>query len=505
MKKNLFYYLFAVICSVTLFASCSDDDDPSYPIDEEIAGTYKGTLDITLSGLVVGKDLPKNITISKASNSSINLELKDFDFQGANLGTILISNCALSQNGTTYSFTGSQTLNLTGIGECDVTVEPSTIINGEAIVNLKIFAKQLGDNVTVVYKGSRLKGTESSEAKITSFTFDKKVAAVDSLVIGTPVIDEAAKTITFMVADTAKAEYLKILVPTIVVSDKATVTPGSGVSQDFNSSVKYTVIAENGTESVYTASISNSARLFDFEDWTVDTSQSVPENQYPIAIGGWASCNQAVLLIKAFGGFAIPSINYTGGFPVGKTEDAYLGNYAAKMESVDTQGSDNMLGQKVPKVTAGTLFLGSFNAMAALQDPMATTSFGVMYDKKPIEITGYFKYIAGTEFYNENGEKIDQKDECALSAVLYEVENEKETLNGSTIYTSNKIVATSMLTNAGTAEYTPFSLKLNYIKDYDPSKLYKLAIIFAASKDGAAYRAAIGSTLYVDEVAIINE
>ena len=27
MKKNLFYYLFAVICSVALFTSCSDDDD----------------------------------------------------------------------------------------------------------------------------------------------------------------------------------------------------------------------------------------------------------------------------------------------------------------------------------------------------------------------------------------------------------------------------------------------------------------------------------------------
>ena len=29
MKKNLFYYLFTVICSVTLFASCSDDDEKS--------------------------------------------------------------------------------------------------------------------------------------------------------------------------------------------------------------------------------------------------------------------------------------------------------------------------------------------------------------------------------------------------------------------------------------------------------------------------------------------
>lgn len=501
MKKNLFYYLFAVICSVTLFASCSDDDDPSYPIDEEIAGTYKGTLDITLSGLVVGKDLPKNITISKASNSSINLELKDFDFQGANLGTILISNCALSQNGTTYSFTGSQTLNLTGIGECDVTVEPSTIINGEAIVNLKIFAKQLGDNVTVVYKGSRLKGTESSEAKITSFTFDKKVAAVDSLVIGTPVIDEAAKTITFMVADTAKAEYLKILVPTIVVSDKATVTPGSGVSQDFNSSVKYTVIAEDGTESIYTASVSGSGSVSDFENWGYDTSM-YPESEQIYKIDGWATCNNAVALIKNMGPLA--GITYTGEYPVRPTDDCYSGSKAIVMESMDTKGG-NLFGQQIPKVTAGTAFMGTFEAFAALQNPMATTSFGVMYQNKPLEVTGYFKYTAGTDFYNEKGEKIDQKDECALSAVLYEVADEKETLDGSTIYNSDKIIASAMFTNGGAKEYTPFTLKLEYIKSYDPEKKYKLAVIFASSKDGAAYKAAVGSTLYVDEVTIINE
>ena len=42
MKKNLFY-LFALICSMSLFTACSDDDDPVYPIEEELAGTYKGT------------------------------------------------------------------------------------------------------------------------------------------------------------------------------------------------------------------------------------------------------------------------------------------------------------------------------------------------------------------------------------------------------------------------------------------------------------------------------
>ena len=36
MKKNLFY-LFALICSMSLFTACSDDDDPDYSkvIEEE--------------------------------------------------------------------------------------------------------------------------------------------------------------------------------------------------------------------------------------------------------------------------------------------------------------------------------------------------------------------------------------------------------------------------------------------------------------------------------------
>lgn len=52
MKKNLFY-LFALICSMSLFTACSNDDDPDYTqvIENEIAGEYKGALDISLDGI----------------------------------------------------------------------------------------------------------------------------------------------------------------------------------------------------------------------------------------------------------------------------------------------------------------------------------------------------------------------------------------------------------------------------------------------------------------------
>lgn len=50
-------------------------------------------------------------------------------------------------------------------------------------------------------------------------------------------------------------------------------------------------------------------------------------------------------------------------------------------------------------------------------------------------------------------------------------------------------------------------LKLEYKKDkeYDPNKKYKFAVIFSASKDGAAYNAAVGSRLLIDDVTIVNE
>ena len=45
MKKRLLY-LFMLISSVSLFMSCSDDDDVKYPVDSELAGAYKGTMDV---------------------------------------------------------------------------------------------------------------------------------------------------------------------------------------------------------------------------------------------------------------------------------------------------------------------------------------------------------------------------------------------------------------------------------------------------------------------------
>lgn len=509
MKKSLLY-LFMLVCSVSLFSSCGDDDDEvKYPIDTDLAGGYIGKLSIVVNGNQVGTTENQKIAIAQSNKGAnqIALSLKNFTFL-INVGDIEVDPCTVKAIDGGYSFEGQQNLDLVApLGNCPISILGT--VKGSNI-NIEIGVKvgaSLNRDVKATFVGTKLTGNESSEAKITGFTFDSDIVTEQ------PVIDDEKGTITFKVSKDAANEAL-ILSPSITVSEKAVVTPASNVKQDFsnNKKVEYTVTAEDGTMKKYSVFISgtNKVVVYDFEDWTVDETQTTPEYQYPIAVGGWASCNQAVMFIKEFGAFAQPNpITYNGPFPINKTEEAHGGNYAAELVSIDTTGSDNMLEQKVPKVTAGSIFLGTFVAINALKDPMTTTLFGIEYTEKPLLVKGFFKYTPGTEFYNSNGVlEPDTKDECALSAVLYEVEDvKKETLDGNNIYTSDKIVASAVYTNTGTSEYTPFELKLEYKKDkeYDPNKKYKFAVIFSASKDGAAYNAAVGSRLLIDDVTIVNE
>ena len=501
MKKNLFFYLFAVLCTMPLFTSCSDDDEDApvvVPVEEEIAGNYKGTLNVTVDAINM-PSVTQRVSVTEAGENAINLSISNFSFSGIQIGDIDLVNCALTENAGRYEFAGTTSVNASIL---TASVEATGYFsNGSLHLDLDIDATLGGmqQAVKVTYDGTRLKGTESSEANILSFTFDTSVEA-NAGVISQPVIDETNAAITFRVEE---GSSVTALVPTIEVSAGATVSPASGEAVSFASgSATFTVVAEDGTTKVYTVSCEmGSLVVYDFETWATPEDAMYPEVVNPV---GWATCNDAVALIKNLG--FLGGITYTGEYPVRETADAHSGAKAAVLESVDTTGGE-IFGQVIPKVTAGSMFLGIFNAMAAMADPMATTQFGIIYDKKPVKVSGYYKYTPGTDFYNADGElQADKKDACAMSAVLYEVENEEETLDGSNIYTSDKIVASAMFTTGETvAEYTPFELNLEYVKAYDASKMYKFAVIFSASADGAAYNAAVGSTLCIDDVMIENE
>lgn len=481
--------------TTSTYTATATMDKPAYPIDEQLAGEYKGLLDILLGGSPVGSDIPKNITVAKVDGETVSLTLEDFSFMGMELGTIKVDSCRLALSDVPeydYTFTGEQTMTFDAIGEQHITVDGH--FSGNTIsININIDFS--GTPVVVTFDGTKLTGEESSEALITSFTFDSSDPA--NAAVYSSSLDQESRTVSVTVQDGGD---LTALVPTIEISAGAALSPASGTPIDLSNgkSVTYTVTAEDGTVNEYTVSVyGRAAYFYDFENWVEGDMYSDVFNPE-----GWATCNDAVALIKNMGPlFGHPS--YKGEYPVRPTDDGVEGK-GAIIESVYTSYGD-MMGQTIPAVTSGTIFLGTFNAMAAMLDPMSTTQFGILFEDKPLAVTGWLKYTPGEDFYDENGNIIDQQDLGTVNAVLYEVSDESETLNGSNIYTSESICATGSFETAGLEDFTQFSFDLEYTKEYDPSKTYKLAVIFAASKEGNQYRAASGSIMVVDNVTIICE
>ncbi len=85
---------------------------------------------------------------------------------------------------------------------------------------------------------------KSAEKFITAFDFQNPVA--------TGIIDQENFVITLTVSNETN---LKNLIPNIIISNKASVSPNSGVAQDFTNPVVYTVKAEDGSEQKYTAKV----------------------------------------------------------------------------------------------------------------------------------------------------------------------------------------------------------------------------------------------------------
>ena len=83
MKKNLFYYLFAVICSVTLFTSCSDDDNEKMvnPVPQTTF-TGENGLQLTYNGAPMpGKKVTFTPDATNAQKATLRLE-GEFDLNG---------------------------------------------------------------------------------------------------------------------------------------------------------------------------------------------------------------------------------------------------------------------------------------------------------------------------------------------------------------------------------------------------------------------------------------
>lgn len=514
MKKNLFYCLFAASCVVTALSSCSEDYEPTpnliQAIEKDVAGDYKGTLSVEVDGISF-EPTSQNIVIERSGMNRVDLTISNFSFANMPLGDVTLADCILEKKGDTYTFQRTEELTLADpVGTCPVS-SAATIAKEKVEVTLDITVPALNNQkVNVVYEGTRLTGNENTEAKILSFTFDPSVEA-NAVVISEPVIDEAAKTISF---DVTPDGDVTALVPTITISEGAVLSPASGEAQDFSSPVTYTVLSEDGKTSVaYTVSIASLMNKYDFEEWEAGVEGQAPEMTFYEPVG-WSSSNTGAQFLKA--------MSKVDSYVVMETNDAHSGSKAALVKSVDSKGGFMLVA--IPKVTTGSLFLGNF--ITDVFSTLNSTKFGIPYSNKPVSLKGWYKYTPGPDYYIVNEEPYDKHcheavldntktDEFMISAVLYEtdeydLEKWSDCLTGvadaeNNIYNSSRIAAIAQLTGGEQADWKEFNLELEWKKEYDANAKYRFAIICSSSKDGDKFWGAPESTLIVDDFELVVE
>ncbi len=122
------------------------------------------------------------------------------------------------------------------------TVEPASGVEQD-FSNLLVYTVTAFNGTKVQYLVTAVAENPENEKRILSFAIE--TPAVHGI------IDEVAKTVTLTFDQGTDVTNLK---PIIEVSENATVTPESGVNQDFTNPVTYTVKAANGTTAEYVVS-----------------------------------------------------------------------------------------------------------------------------------------------------------------------------------------------------------------------------------------------------------
>lgn len=306
---------------------------------------------------------------------------------------------------------------------------------------------------------------------------------------------------------------LNSIAPHFRLTDGATIVPANGSVQDFSKGpVIYTVTSEDKQWNRHYAvsflpvvqTVSDTIR-FDFEHYELEQKELKYYTWYFIGEDGqrhdyWATGNPGFRMSRE----SAPPEDY----PSVPAKDGHSGSYA----KLTTQ-STGFLGSLVGKpLAAGNLYLGSFDFGMAMRDAMKATKFGIPFDKKPIKLTGWYRYQPGKKYQDKKRKIVPNRtDSAAIYAVFYRNVDEQDnpvTLYGDDVLTNKHILAIAKLAEVKTTDqWTPFEVVFDYTQQPDERILanrgYNLTVVFSSSERGAQFEGAIGSELSIDEVRII--
>lgn len=505
------------------------EGDPITDADQ-LFSTYKGNMRISVSGQSQAETAEQRVYVMAASKdeaSKIKLQIRNFAFGGQEIGTVSLDTIPVLRRGDVYTFKAAEIPVPARLNGDFVTVNVSVsgyIQSGNMTLKMDIDADPL--TVEVDFTGAAV--VEKTTAAITKIEFENGGVIVDTLTKG--------RSLYITLWDNTPAEKM-LMTPKLTLAEGASISASVAYYNkqthdirldeaiDFSEFadddyIKYSVRAEDpsytATYFIYVKLLKSIASFkFDFAqlEWISNEQPAPFDYSEPT---GWATSNAAATMLKAM---TIPGstdnnpIYYYDQnlpFPISRTDEGH-----AKITTVDTKGGDMYLAV-VPAVTAGTLFWGKFEI--DLGNTLKSTKFGIPYDKKPLSLNIEYKYMTGPTYYKtivtgtEPGLRTVAKevvhgkvDEFSVVAVLYEVSNYEETLDGTDLKTSDKIVAIASLSDGVKDGWEKAEIQFDYNKEYDSGKKYKLAVVCSSSSDGDKFEGAPGSELTVRSLEIVNE
>lgn len=316
------------------------------------------------------------------------------------------------------------------------------------------------------------------------------------------------------------------LAPEFELTEGASINPASGSTHDFSENVYYKVTSEDqkwtrdyvlvveqqGVDPDHPED-ENAPTKFHFENMKLSKGNEKGEKVYQIIYEkmnsrtiDWASGN---------GGFALTDSDAKPEeYPTFLSDNGIEGN-CVKLITRSTGAFGQMV--KMP-IAAGNLFLGHFDITNAINRPLEATKFGEPWFKLPKRLKGNYQYKAGEKYLAKGQEVAGKKDMFSIYAIFYESTEDVPMLDG-TIQERNfkhpNMIALALIKDAHETEpnqWQHFDIEFDYQtynKEIDMQKLadgkYHFSIVLAASKDGANFNGAVGSTLLVDEIEISYE
>ncbi len=305
------------------------------------------------------------------------------------------------------------------------------------------------------------------------------------------------------------------IVPYFQLTEGASISPASGVAQDFsNGPITYTVTSQDGNWT-RTYQLEVTCRVVplvsdtikcDFENFELNDKCKYYIWHNTLEDGSlgndWATGNGGFQLSMGSAGPmeypTVPALN-----------EGIDGNHALRLVTRDT-GTFGVMVNK--RIAAGNFFLGDFDVSNALVDAMKATQFGIPFAHTPTKFEGYYKYTPGDTYQDKQGKEVaGTVDNGSVYAVFYrnhDDDGNAVVLYGDNVQTSEQIVGIAKVRDLhASTEWVKWDVDFVYSQEVDEELVqnrgYSLAIVFSSSVNGALFEGAVGSELMIDQVRLV--